>query len=49
MFVVANASSAIRKHLEDIIRAHVFDGGTECDQICIYLSCEGKSIYVSEQ
>jgi hypothetical protein len=49
MFVVAGASSAIRQRLKKIIRSDVFDGGMDCDQICIYLSSGGKSIYVSEQ
>jgi hypothetical protein len=49
MFVVAEASGTIRRRLERIIRADVFDGGIECDQICIYLSYGGESIYVSER
>ena len=49
MFVVAGASSTLRKRLVGIIRKDVFDGGNECDQVCIYLSCGGKSIYVSER
>ena len=49
MFVVPGASSAIRQRLKKIIRSDVFDGGMDCDQICIYLSSGGKSIYVSEQ
>lgn len=49
MFVVSGASAAVRKRLESIIRANVFDGGTDCDQACIYLSCGGRSILVHER
>ena len=49
MFVVAGSSSTILKRLERIIRADVFDGGIDCDQICIYVSCGGMSNYVVEE
>jgi len=48
MFVVPDASRATQKRLENIIQVDVFDGGSECDQACIYLSCGGRSVYVDE-
>jgi len=49
MYVVRGASPAIKKDLIRFIRAEIFDKGIECDQVCIYLSCGGIPVFVTER
>ncbi|MEK7767129.1 MAG: hypothetical protein AAB368_12905 [bacterium] len=49
MFMVPWQSPATEAFLKHFIQTRVFDGGRECDQWCIYLSCRGNSLLVMER
>ena len=49
IYVVKWESEATEAFLKEFLQTYVFDGGKECDQICLYLSLRGENTLVRER